>query len=571
MPPAPSPATSSFIRLSILLGSCLLCYACTALVEDRLEDGPAVHCAERNLRLSRELDPGDCVTVIGERLTARLLEHTPETVAVVSFSLAETPQEPLRVQEHPVTAGAEVSFAIPELPVPAGSRLRVQIQGRHVLHAFSGHFEVILEHHLATIDADGLVTLRFVGAAHGAVPRTFGRIPTGLTDGPDLELVFSPDGRHLVAGAPALSERGRPLHATGPVARRLAVLDAFGRSVLARFEDTGGIDSVGFLPAGAAAPARLVWSRRDAQTGRFRMVAGELKEDGLGPAVAVTGLPEFVLPPRLVHTADTLAVLPRDHLASWLAGEPAPVGPELQILSSALALTGLGCADLLGAADPEAVPVDLVLAEPPGLGRIALASCATGLPSAAGGTFTVTARWLRWEETGPRLLEDWTPFAMETSRPPLGWVLPGAPNPHGPALLHTAPSDTPEYQGPILWDADAGAAVPCGTDALGGFPVRALLADADSLLLFVPPAWRPTPALPGEHLLLEGHRDGGRWSFQAHARDLQYALAWSEDLLLLANTEQMIQSTLDDFTAGLPGALFAPSACVFAVLKPSHR
>jgi len=572
MSPALRPAASPIVRLFILSCSCLVaCQACNMLVEDRLEEGPAVHCQERNLRLSRELDPGGCVTVIGERFTARLLEHAPETTAVVSFSLAHAPQDPLRVIELAVTDGDEVAFAIPGLPVPAGSRLRVQIQGRHVLNAFSGHFEVVLEHHLATIDTAGLVTLRFVGASEGAAPRTFGRIATGLTDGPDLELAFSPDGRQLVAGAPALSDRGLPLHAVGPAARRLAVLDAFGRSVLGHLEDTGGIDSVGFLPAWDDAPARLVWSRRDAQTGRFRLVAGELEENGLGPVVAIEGLPDFVLPPRVVHAPGALVMLPRDHLASWLAGEPAPGGAALRVISPALDLGELGCADLLGEADPEAVPVDLVLAEPAGLGRVALASCASGLPPAAGGTFTITARWILWEETGPRPVEEWAAFSLETRRPPLGWSLPGAPGPQGPALLHTAPGVSVTDRGPILWDADAGAAIEAGTEALRGHPVRALLIDADRLLLWVPPAWRSTPAMPGDDLLLVGRRDGGTWSFRSHARDLQFALGWSGDLLILANTEQMIQSTLDDFTAGLPGALFAPSACVFAVLNPSHR
>jgi hypothetical protein len=571
MSPAKRPALFQIHRIAPWLLSLAAC-ACTVLVEGRLEDGPLVHCDEHNVRLSRELDTGACQTVPGERFTVRLDDYSPQNRAVVQFSPADTPHRILAELELAVEPGGRISFAMPDLPVPAGSRIRVQIQGRYAPAAFSGHFEVGWMSLLAALDEEGLVSLWLAEATPGTAPRLFGRIPSGGSDGPDGELVFSPAGRHLVAGVPAHPGRGLPPQEAQTGGRNLRLLSVFGRRILATLEDTGGIDAVAFQEAASGSPPRLVWVRRDPQTGRLRLVAGELEEDGLGPVVTVREAPDFLLPPRLVSAFGDVYVFPRDHLVDWQLAQSATPGEGIRLITRGLTATALSCETALGQSGAERQPLDLIPVDHPELGRIVLVSCVSAeFPVGAPATYAVLARWVRWESSLPRLLDEWVPFTVTTPRLPAGWSLPPRPGPVSLALLGTFPSADSAARGPIVVDPATEDAVEVDVSALGTTGLRALLSDGETLLVYAPETWRADPPAPSDPTLLVGKRFAPGWSFGRHARDLRHALPWSEDLLVLANPHNMIQSTLDDFTAGLPGALFTPSACVHAVLKPSYR
>lgn len=572
MSPAQRPASSPNPEIAFMLLALTAC-ACTVLVEGRLEDGPAVHCDEHNVHLSRELDTGTCHTVPGERFTVHLDDYSPQDRAVVQFSPAPTPHRILAELELAVEPGGRISFAMPDLPVPTGSRIRVQIQGRYAPAAFSGHFEVGWMSLLAALDGEGLVSLWLAGVTPGDTPRLFGRIPSGVPDGPDDELVFSPAGRHLVAGAPAHPGRGLPPAETQAVGRTLRLLSVFGRRRLAILEDTGGIDAVAFQEATSAAPARLVWARRDPQTGRWRLVAGELEEEGLGPVVTIGEAPDFLLPPRLVSAFGDVFVVPRDHLADWQRPQPAAAEGTFWLVTPGLTASALSCEAALGLGGDDRQPLDLIPVDHPEQGRIAVVSCVSAAfpPAPSPASHEVVARWVRWESSRPRVREEWAPFGVITPRIPVGWSLPPRPGPGVFSLLGTVPAPGADAPGPILVAPAPEGSVEVDASALGNTGLRALLVAPETLLVYAPETWRADPQAPPGPTLLVGRRGVSGWSFGLHSRELRHAIPWSEPVLLLANPHNMIQSTLDDFTAGLPGALFTPSACVHAVLKPSYR
>jgi len=541
---------------------------CTVLVEDRLEEAAIAPCAEHNLRLERELDLPACRTVVGERFLVHLKDFTPDTAAVVSFAPADAPQEVLATVEAGVGHSGTVSFQVPDLRAATGARIRVQIQGKNVLNAFSGHLEIRLMSTLAGIDLDGLVSLWFIG--EDLKPLLQGRIPSLPGAAQNAELVLSPGGRTLAAGASAVADGPTPRYESGAVPRDLELLSTFARTVIGTLTGTGGIDSLAFLPDTSEGATRVVWSRRDAQTGRWKLVVGEFGEAAPGPAILVEDLPDFDLPPRLVQAFDGILVIPRDHVPAWLRDESGPMSPVFSLISPALTVSTVSCGDLFPGLDGSAVPLDARPLDHPQYGPIGLISCAARVLTADEPDFPVTARWVRWTPEGPERVDTWEVFAVNSPQIPLFWVLPPRPNLDSPALLVSLPSTDPERSSLLRWDPRAAAAVALDTSALAGGGLRALLLDDDTLLAYVPQTWRTTldEDAPG---LLTGTRAATSWELQTRNRDLQYALAWSEDLLILANTTQLIQSTLSDFTTGFPGTLIAATACGFAVLKPSHR
>ncbi len=540
---------------------------CTWIVDERLDEVPGVHCDEHNLRLERELALESCATVVGERFTVHLKQWSPETLAVVSFAPADAPQEVLESLEVGVLVPGMVSFTIPDLPAAPGTRLRVQIQGSNVLNAFSGHFEIELDSSLAGIGEDGLVSFWFAGDTPEAM--LYGRIPTDLGDASEAELIQCPCGRHLAAGARAVSDGPVQRFSSGAVPRDLVLLEPFERAVTGRLEGTGGIDSVGFLPPAGAENVRAVWSRHDAQTGRWRLVACELGPDGPGPTVLIGGVPDFSTPPRLESGFGAVLVLPRDHIPAWLGSQPEPeVGDFFQITPELVARR-FSCAELFGPGLDAAFPVEGALVKDPRRGRMGLFSCAVAGAQGPLSPFTVNTRWIPWGPDGPRVEAAEEVFSVSSCGLPLGWNLPARPDSGSPLLLETLPDDD-GVCGPLLVEPPGADPVEVDVSGLAGTGVRTLLIDARTALLYVPGRWKTSgdQGLP-DHLV--GIRMDDGWHFEPGRRDLEHALVWSGDLLLLANTTQMIQSTMGNFTAGLPGALIAPTACGFAVLKPSYR
>ncbi len=548
--------------------SLLLLTGCTPIIEDRIEDGPAVHCDEHNLRLSRELDLPDCTTVVGERFLAQLEEFIPDTTAVVSFAPVDAPQAVLEAMEVEVTTPGRVTFTIPDLPVPTGTRLRIQIQGKNVLNAFSGHFEVGLQSTLAALSPGGDVNLWFWNGPttsphwHGKIPST--RAASGLD-----ELVFSPCGRFLVAGKRTVTDAS-PTRWAGQIEPvELDVISGLERRPLQRIESSGGVDSLGFLPSSELASAHVVWSRHDLQTGLWRVVTAVFSKPAPSPTVTVGELPVTAVPPRMVSGFESVIVIPRDHIPAWLSGDDTTPPGAFHLISGDLEVRPLTCAEVFGQDAASAHPVEARFMNHPGQGKFILISCALADFSGPSPVFRVSSRPVPWADGGPRLEPVDRVSTVATARLPLGWVLPPRADTQSMRLLEgLSLPDAPE--GPLLVDPVGGTGVELEVPALASPVYRSLMVDPDTLLLYVPSGWGEDDSMmpPGQFLIT---RSATGWQVEQLARDLEHALVWSGDLLVLANTTQMIQSTLSDFAAGMPGALVVSSSCGFLALKPSYR
>jgi len=553
--------------LCIFFYSLFIAAGCTRIVEDRLEDGPAVHCSEHNLRLARELDLPVCATLVGERFSVQLEEFVPETTAVVSFAPADSPQTILRVMEIGVGTPGMVTFGFPDLPAATGSRIRIQIQGKHTLNAFSGYFEVDLMSTMAGLAANGDVNVWFWDGTES--PLWHGRIAATRAQPGQNELRFSPCGRFLAAGKRTVANGAQDLYSNGTEPVDLDLISGFERRIVARLESTGGIDSIGFLPSTDVTSVHPVWARHDPQTDLWRLVAGAF--DGLspGPTVFVGELPGMVAPPRIMSGFDTVIVISRDHIPSWLGGDASQPPGAFLLISQDLTVRSFSCADLFGPADASASPVEAILVDHPERGRIGLLSCAeadfTGLAPA----FRVSSRWLPWDDDGPRIDAAAGVSTVMSGRLPLGWNLPPRPDYNSPMLLEGL-AITDENAGPVLLDPLEGVSVELELPTMASPSFRALMVNADALLLYVPTGWSGDDPAP-QAIQLTGTRTSSGWNIATLSRDLEHALVASGELLLLANTTQMVQSTLSDFSAGMPGALIVSSSIGFLALKPSYR
>ncbi|PKN19567.1 MAG: hypothetical protein CVU65_17895 [Deltaproteobacteria bacterium HGW-Deltaproteobacteria-22] len=553
--------------LCIFFYSLFVAAGCTKIVEDRLEDGPAVHCSEHNLRLTRELDLPVCATLVGERFSVQLEEFVPETTAVVSFAPADAPAAILRVLEVAVGAPGMVTFDFPDLPAATGSRIRIQIQGKNTLNAFSGYFEVDLLSTMAGLAPNGDVDVWFWNGTER--PLWHGRITPRRTQSSRNELRFSPCGRFLAAGTRAVTDGAQDRYVNGIEPVDLDLISGFERRIVAHLEATGGIDSIGFLPSTDVASVHPVWTRHEPQTGLWRLVASAF--DGLspGPTVFVGEIPGMAVPPRIMSGFETVIVISRDHIPSWLGGDAGPPPGAFLQISPDLTVRSFSCADLFGPADAAASPVEAILVDHPERGRIGLFSCAEADFSGLAPAFRVSSRWLPWDDDGPRFEAAAGVSTVMSGRLPLGWNLPPRPDYNSPMLLEGL-AVTEADAGPVLLDPGEGESFELELPTLYSSAFRALMVNSDTLLIYVPTGWSgDNPAL--QAIQLTGTRTASGWNIATLSRDLEHALVASGELLLLANTTQMVQSTLSDFSAGMPGALIVSSSCGFLALKPSYR
>lgn len=511
--------------------------ACSAWVDRELSS--RMNCGEKHVRIGREQSFTPCLFTPGERITVHLQNPARDDWAVVRFLSETDPENILASLETPVKNDG-IEFALPEVPAPPGTFLQVQIQGKHVPEGVTGTFRIQMAAVWAAVVPGG--HLRGGITDGGAFQRFFQReLPP---DALSARILAAPGGRLWAAGRIAPD----PSDGAGISLMLISSIDPWPAIVL---PGTGGLDAAGFLPPPApGADPIVVWTRQD-ENGWQVVYSQPEWGDAAVTESPINGLNLLTRPPRIRSSSRALLIT--------LPPEDAPHGsPCFFAVSPERALSSISCADVFGT-DIPMVPLDAVPGTASAQSLPVFLSCRSLTPEPEGTRIRI--RQVFWD--GSFHTDDaLQPREFFSDALPGRWHLPVfEPDPQGPALLEPA-----DPQGIwTLWDPEQNPTDLPLADT-GGQTWEALFVDAQTLLMYMPVWDADAPA--GS---LQIRKPAHGWIPQHYPCRLRHVTPFSPRQLLLANPDQLIQSTLDDFLSGMPGTPVLNMTCDFVAIRPLYR
>ncbi len=531
--------------------------SCSLYVDGQLEKFPDSHCREMNVRIEKELATDTCMIVPGEVLTVRMKHFQPETDARISFSPADSVSSILLVMDVPVTPEGSFPIQMPELSVPVGTRVRVQIQGVHAGNAFSGSLEVIVAGLAAALKESGHLDL-FLAGEEGF------RRAASLDAPVAHRMVFSPCGRFLATGSCHIQDEKDGVLPDGG---KLTILSPFRRWPILEEDATGGISSMVFLPMNQPDRVQLLSSLQDFPDGLWRVVAKNVTSLEAQNHETVQDLPKTTFPPRMVYAGQGAVWMSTDPLGAWHNNTPAPPPEAFAWIDVDKSVRLFPCETLFNGGETWH-PFSVVAGDPQTNDETrSWWSCARKLPENPP-RYEIRGAWFLTSPTGPQPESIQQETTIVSANIPHEWHFSHPVGTKSTGLLnsrctvpdchvHVLPADQPAFS------LSVGLLEPQIT-------VPEVLLQKDLLIVYVPVALSGSPLIVPPNTLF-GERIDGEWIFSAFGRDVRHAVFATEELLLLAKSTQLVQSTIPDFRTGYQGDLISPQVYKRISLSTGYR
>ncbi len=530
-----------FLVASLLLWNAACSWRIDAMLSDRAD------CGENDVRIHREQDFSPCAFTVGERVTVFFKNTPKDDIAILHFLAASDPGRVLATREAPLENGASITLAIPEMAVPPVTDVQVLIQGKHDPGGLTGSFRFRLAARWTAATADGCFLL-------------------GIAQGRGFQEVLSQSLPAASGGHGILASRDGRALAAGEVLEPDGSLDSVplllfdGASPWAHLvlPHTGGTDAAGFLPAaGGNDASRLLAVQRESGTRPWRLFTVSPPSSGEADPDPVPGTEAFSHPPCIRSTSAGAIVVPRDPDLS-------PETASFLFISPHLSLQEVSCAHIFPD-DDGMIPLDAAGGAPESGILPVLVACVA--QDALSGEYRVKFRWLEWAGENLQARDGWPEFEASTCAAPRRLHIPlFDPGPQTPVLLETRPSEEGATGCPWLLLDPSRPGEPLPMEGTGEGKWQALFLDPETLVLY-----RPAPAADGPDGRLQARRSADGWAPVELPCRLRHAAAVSPRQLLLANADQLIQSTLDDFLSGIPGTVVVNEACDFVAIHPVYR
>lgn len=495
-------------------------------------------CEEQNVRIEREQTFTPCVFPPGERITVHLEHGTTEKQAVVYFLSDDNPEQIVFRLETTVDNNS-IAFTVPHLSVVPGTWVRVHIQGKHTSESISGSFRIQTTALWAAVTIDG----KFLG---GITHETLFS-PVITYELPDealpAHMVSSPDGRMWAIGQKSAEKVDGNLATTDIPLILVSAIQPWNMWVVS---NTGGLDSFGFLLSANSEPI-VVWSLHD--QGQWRLVHAKVSISGstLFP-IPIANMAPMDRPHRIRTSPSGIFIVPRSHLTNTENIQFLSLSPEMETSS-------FSCTQAFGEEIP-LVPFDAVPGKVVENGLALFLSCISPVPE--NNTYRVFTRWIVWNGQFQEALSP--PHELIVESFPGKWHLPVLdPEIQGPALLEPVVSDG-------IWTLfDRSQTNPIlSLSVTQSQSWNALFLDTHTLLLYTPVH---NTTSNGSLLVFQATHG---WQSQLYFRNLRYMVPFVARQLLLANLDQLIQITLDELLAGMPGFPVFGSACNVVDAQPQY-
>lgn len=493
-------------------------------------------CEEQNVRIEREQTFTPCVFPPGERITVHLEHSTTDKQAVVYFLSDDTFGQIVFWLETTVDNNS-IAFTVPHLNVVPGTWVRVHIQGKHTPESISGSFRIQTTALWAAVTIDG----KFLGGiTHETLfsPIITHEIPAEALP---AHIVSSPDGRMWAIGQK--NAENVDANSTGIPLILVSTIQPWNMWVLS---NTGGLDSLGFLLPADSEPM-VVWSQHN--QGQWRLVHAKVSMSGstLFP-MPVANMAPMDRPHRIRTSLSGIFIVQRSHLTSTENSQFLSLSPEMETST-------FSCTQAFGEEIP-LTPFDVVPGKVIENGLALFLSCISPVPE--NNQYRVRTQWIVWNGQFQEALSPSQELLVGSF--PGKWHLPVLdPEIQGPALLEPAVSHG-------IWTlfdlSQTNPIIPLSVTESQTW--NALFLDTQTLLLYTP--FQNTTS-NGSLLVFRATHE---WQSQIYFRNVRYMVPFVARQLLLANPDQLIQSTLDEFLAGMPGFPVFGAACNVVNVQPQY-